>query len=82
MEEYITDEEFCVLLKELGILLKSGRREEMQELMDKIIQDTEENVRYIDRTKYGKKVREIQNKLNNMNVEQIEDLYEYINRME
>ena len=84
-ETYITDLEFQNLMEDLTQKLENGEIGQAKEDLQKALKDVKERKSYIDRTylsqlkdqKRRTRISEITTMLNNMNNEQVENVYVY-----
>lgn len=84
-ETYITDREFQNLMEDLTQKLENGEIGQAKEDLQKALEDVKKRKSYIDRTylsqlkdqKRRTRISEITTMLNNMNNEQVENVYVY-----
>ena len=84
-ETYVTDREFQNLMEDLTQKLENGEIGQAKEDLQKALEDVKERKSYIDRTylsqlkdqKRRTRISEITTMLNNMNNEQVENVYVY-----
>lgn len=85
MEEYITDKELQTLMEDIIYKLSNNELTECQTMLEKIISDTENEQKYIDRTYIGSvktkrrmsRIAEINAMLEKMSNEQVDNVHQY-----
>ena len=85
MENYITETEFQSVLEEIICKIDTGELESVSLMIKKMIEDTEKEKHFIDRTYIGEikakkkrsRIEEIKNMLDKMSDKQVENIHRY-----
>ena len=85
MEKYITDKELVTLLEDIEDKLQKNEVRECKSMLKQIMQDSEEQEKYIDRTYIGSvkarkrvnRITEINEMLSKMTNEQVDNVHRY-----